>query len=277
MQAISSIQPPRLLALDLDGTLLDENRLPMGHALAVARIARLGVRIALVTGRSPLTTRWVWHHLRLTTPLVCFNGGWVGLPHGRTLLDDVLSEADVHLLLDHIAPDEGTLCLYPSADSWVVDRESAGAQRWRDKYGIVIDVVPQLRRTWRGPSHKLMLVTDAQRLPAIQRRLRDALGERFHIVASCSDLLEISLRGVTKASGLQCLAAHLGIAREAVWAVGDADNDREMIAWAGRGFAMGHAPESLRDTAPNILPSIHARGLCALVPMIERLCAPAGH
>jgi 5-amino-6-(5-phospho-D-ribitylamino)uracil phosphatase len=72
---------PRLLALDLDGTLLTEDcQLPMGHVHAVRAIRRLGIDVVIATGRGLLTTRWVWRALGLQSPLVCFNGGWVGHP-----------------------------------------------------------------------------------------------------------------------------------------------------------------------------------------------------
>src|ERR1043165_4751848 len=70
---------PRLLALDLDGTLLTEDcQLPMGHALAVQEIRRLGVQVAIATGRGLMTSRLPWEQIGGIGPLVCFNGGWIG-------------------------------------------------------------------------------------------------------------------------------------------------------------------------------------------------------
>ena len=58
------------------------------------------------------------------------------------------------------------------------------------------------------------------------------------------------------------------MARADVWAVGDADNDREMVAWAGHGCVMGHAPESLRRLAKHVLPGIREEGLSQLPALV---------
>jgi hydroxymethylpyrimidine pyrophosphatase-like HAD family hydrolase len=114
-----------------------------------------------------------------------------------------------------------------------------------------------------------MFVGQPQALPAVVQHLRGRFAHRFHIVFSEPDRFEISQHGVTKAWGLERLAAHLRIERSQVWAVGDAANDREMIAWAGHGCAMGQADEELRRQARHILPGIAARGLCALPGLIR--------
>jgi len=265
---------PLLLALDLDGTLLTEDSaLPAGHERAVETIAALGVQVVLATGRALLTTRWVWRRLRLSTPLVCFNGGWVGLPGQEPFAQAVLTETDVHELMAELRGLDGALCCYPSADTWLMDREIAITAHWRDLYQAPIAIRSDLWTAWRGPSLKLMFVADPALVATVVRRLQARFGNRFHVVASQADRLEILPGGVTKAWGLEHLATRLGVPRAQVWAVGDADNDREMIAWAGRGFAMGHAPHSLLRGARERLPGIHARGLCALVPLVERACA----
>jgi Cof subfamily protein (haloacid dehalogenase superfamily) len=264
---------PRLLALDLDGTVLTEDcRIPAGHARAIRAIEALGLTVAIVTGRSLLTTRVVWNDLGLATPLVCFNGAWVGRADRTVLAASLLAEDDVRAVVEALAGVDGSLSFYPDADRWIMDRELPATAGWRALYRAPIEVDAAVGRTWRGTSCKLMFVADPQRIPAVVGDLRARFGDRFHLAVSQPDRFEIHHRGITKAWGLARLAAHLGIAREAVWAVGDADNDREMIAWAGTGCAMGHAPDGVLALARHRLPGIEARGLCALVPMIERAC-----
>jgi Cof subfamily protein (haloacid dehalogenase superfamily) len=259
----------RLVALDLDGTLLtDDSELPAGHERAVRELLASGIAVALVTGRPLLTTRWVHDRLGLRTPLVCFNGAWVGHPHAEPLAASDLAEADVRELVAELAAEEGAICCYPRADRWVMDREIALTARWRERYGAPIEIDPGRIADWRGPSCKLMYVGDPRDLALIAARVRARFPGRFHVVVSQCDRFEVSRAGITKAWGLERLAAAIGVARADVWAVGDADNDREMVAWAGHGCAMGHAPASLRDLARHLLPGIAARGLCALPALI---------
>jgi Cof subfamily protein (haloacid dehalogenase superfamily) len=262
---------PTLVALDLDGTLLDEgSRLPPGHARAVRELVALGAQVAIVTGRPLLTTTWVWRELGLPTPAVCFNGTWVGVPGQTPLAAKALAQADARTAIAALRDFDGAICGYPDCDTWIMDREIAHTRRWREFYRVDIPVAPERFSAWSGPTWKLMFVADPAAMAGIEPRLRARLGGAFHVVLSQNDRIEILPSGVSKDWGLRHLAASLGVARDDVWAVGDADNDREMIAWAGHGCAMGQAPERITAIARHRLPSIEARGLCALPPLIAR-------
>ncbi|MET0766999.1 MAG: HAD family hydrolase [Aeromicrobium sp.] len=73
--------------------------------------------------------------------------------------------------------------------------------------------------------------------------------------------LDLAPEGVSKASGLDFLCQRLGIAQADVLAVGDGNNDHEMIEWAGRGVAMGHGPEALLKIADFVTGGIEEDGL----------------
>ena len=265
---------PRLLALDLDGTVLDEHcQLPMGHALAVRAIQRLGVPVVIATGRGLLTARLPYHQLGLDGPLVCFNGGWLGHPVHGTIAARMLNEHDVHALMDALKDHDGVVCCYPNAETWVMSHETRLTRTWRHLYQVPIEIRPDIRTAWRGDSLKMMYVDTPERVLATRDYLNDRFHGRFHVVISQPDRMEILPTGITKGWGVEQLAARLGIPREAVWAVGDADNDLEMIRWAGHGCAMGQASHQVKAAARHVLPSVDARGLCALVPLIERALA----
>lgn len=261
---------PRLLALDLDGTLLDRgSRLPEAHAETVAWARDHGIAVSIVTGRPLLTTRWVWERLGLDTPVVCFNGVWVGVPGEPPLAIEALAEDEVRAVVAAMADLDGTICVYPGVERWLVDRFIPRTSHWNQLYGVTIEEDARLLEGWRGPSCKVMFVTEPERLERAMDRFRERLGDRFHVVASQEDRFEVHRHGVTKAWGLERLARGLEIPREAVWAVGDAANDREMIAWAGVGCAMGHAPAAVQELARHVLPPIEAEGLAALPPLLH--------
>lgn len=262
---------PRLVALDLDGTLLDhDSTIPAGHGRTVRELVQSGVHVALVTGRPLLTTKWVHAALGLRSPVVCFNGGWIGHPEGEPFASSLLNEVQVREVVSVLAGAGGVICCYPRADAWIVDCETAHTARWREFYRAGIEVDAARIHAWQGPSCKVMFVAPPPRLAEVAAMAMARFAGRYHVVISQEDRFEVSPVGVTKEWGLSRLAAHLGVAREQVWAVGDAANDAEMICWAGHGCAMGQAPERLRRLARHVLPGIAARGLCALPTLMAR-------
>ncbi len=264
----------QLVALDLDGTLLGyDSTLPSGHVHAIRQLLEQGVLVAIATGRMVLTAQWVHAQLRLTTPLIAFNGGWVGnpdLPQQAPLAVAALTEVETRAIIAVLREFPGATCGYPDARTWLMDCEIPATENWREIYRIDIRINDEPFRQWQGPSHKVMFVTDPLLVPEVSATLRRIFAGRFQVVASQHDRIEILPGPVTKAWGLEHVARHLGVARDQVWAVGDADNDREMIAWAGHGCVMGQAHHSLKDIARHVLPGVHARGLCALPGLMAR-------
>ena len=259
-----------LVALDLDGTLLDHaGRLPEAHCTAVRALTQERIPVAIVTGRPLMTARWVWERLALATPLVCFNGGWLGHADGTVLDACALDEASTRAVLSALAPHAGTCCAYPDAATWLMDRITPWTSGWEARYGAAIGVAPARFADWRGASHKVMFVTDPVLVPALAADLDARFQGRFHITISQSDRIEILPAAVSKAWGLARLAERLGVPQAQVWAVGDADNDREMVAWAGHGCAMGHGTPALKAVARHVLPGIEAHGLAALPALVR--------
>ncbi len=260
-----------LVALDLDGTLLTyESTLPEGHARAIRELHRAGHQVAIVTGRMVLTAEWVWRELRLTTPMVAFNGGWVGIPGKTPFAVAMLRGEQVREILAALTDFPGARTAYPDAHRWLMDIEIPRTHRWREIYRIDIEIGEKPFAHWEGPSHKVMFIGEPELIPVVAAELKRRFQGRYQVVVSQSDRLEVLPGHVTKEWGLRHLAHRLGIDRQQVWAVGDADNDIEMIRWAGHGCVMGQAEPQLKRLARHQLPAVQARGLCALPGLMER-------
>jgi len=263
---------PTLVALDLDGTLLEHpGTIAPAHAQAVRDLLARGIQVMLVTGRPLVTTTWVWRALGLATPVVCFNGSWIGRPDAPALISAPLSAELVRSGLAALTARDGAICAYPDPQSWIMNREIPHTQRWREVYGVPIAVVPERFQNWQGQSFKLMYVCSPKAIEDCYPQLKAQLRATHEVVLSQEDRVEILPLGVTKASGLAHVAERLGIPAADVWAVGDAENDLEMLRWAGHGCAMGQAVPALRAVARHILPTVHECGLTALPALI------AGH
>ncbi|MFF2099156.1 HAD-IIB family hydrolase [Streptomyces sp. NPDC058202] len=261
----ASTVPTRLIATDLDGTLLHDDKTVSARTIAaLAAAEQAGIEVFFVTGRPARWMDVVSDHVHGHGLAICGNGAAVVDLHGgpgahrfvkvRELAPDIA--LDVIQLLRAAAP--GTVCAV----------ERTFGLHLEPGYPLMHMEPPEIV----SPAEKL-LAKDA--LDADQPVLkvlafhpemdpdgfltvaRTAIGTRANVTRSSpSALLEISGPGVSKASTLELCCAERGIAPEEVAAFGDMPNDVEMLTWAGRSYAMGNAhPAAVAAasgrTAPN--------------------------
>lgn len=270
LQEVDKTGPGRLLAIDVDGTLLRaDGEIDPRDRRAVERARALGVSVTLATGRDAAFALPVARALDLDGPLICSDG--IALVSGRTgaclalfavaldaadrvlacftesglapfvlLFDCAHGEESGHGLLRHLRSWVPELCLHASLSA---------AAGWRRE----------------GEIASLIGVGTEDRARAARGAAARALGGRVELsIFPLSDsgwwVVLARPAGYSKGDGLSRLAGRLGIARERVAAIGDAHNDLSMLAWAGRSFAMGHAPPEVRAGATETLVSTEVSG-----------------
>jgi len=256
---------PRLLALDIDGTLLDDRRcLRPAVSAAVRRVAASGVHVILATGRSPwFGVADLASELGLSGPQVTMQGACVvdfappQVHRLRVLTPQVYREAirlADELGLDPIValPDgHRAERLADSVDFIPESAGEAGRFRYVENLGALVDHRPV----------RVFLPTGPDR----HRAVRGALAERFAGRASIvwSDLsgVELLARETHKGEAVAWLAGTMGIAMEEVVAVGDATNDIELLRMAGRSAGMGSAPIEVRASASIVVPGCAQEGV----------------
>jgi Cof subfamily protein (haloacid dehalogenase superfamily) len=244
---------PRLIATDLDGTLLRDDRTVSPRTVAALGAAeRAGIDVFFVTGRP---SRWmdvVAEHTAGHGTAICANGAGVyDLRDGRLLSHEALGEADagrIAGLLREAVP--GTSFALERAFSF--HREAGYATPWGGSPdALVAPVEDLLARHTDQPLLKLLARHDGADPDAFLATARTALGGRAEITrSSASALLEISRAGVTKATTLARCCAERGVRAQDVVAFGDMPNDLAMLAWAGTSYAVANAhPDVLAATA----------------------------
>ena len=238
----------RLLALDLDGTILgDDLRISRRTRAAVAGAVARGVAVVLATGRMYRSALPYAALLGLPGPLICYQGAYVRDRAGRdgaigailrhvtmegAAARDAIRWAREHGLDPHVNRDDRLLMEIGDEDAPDYERHS----------GIGAEFVPDLVAATDGPVTKVLAVGR----PGLPAELLDAGRTRFagraEVTVSHPEYLEFMAPGVHKGAALRWLAARLGIPLAETMAVGDQHNDLEMIAAAGIGVAMGGAP-----------------------------------
>jgi len=245
-----------LIALDLDGTLLKDNKTISLKTKDILKKARAEGHIVMIaTGRPYRSSEMYYHELELDTPIVNFNGAFMhhprkpdwGIYHEpldvkvakeivdacrsfqfhniiAEVMDDVYFHYHDEKLLDIFGLGNprittGDLCnfLNDSPTSLLIHTEEEELKVIREHLaGIHAEVIEQ--RSWAAPWH----------------------------------VIEIIKTGLNKAVGLKKASEYFQIPQERIIAFGDEDNDLEMIEYAGHGVAMGNAINLLKNIANDI-------------------------
>ncbi|PKQ32443.1 MAG: hydrolase [Actinobacteria bacterium HGW-Actinobacteria-2] len=259
----------RLIASDLDGTLLRPDKsIATVTRTALRQAADSGAVVVAATGRQtgslpPELLDCAVSHL------VGANGAiGIDLVTGEVLFEAALSAATVAAIGSFFAenlPDARLSASREQGSYYVIEPGYLELVQAREKLpagflrpGSREEIVAQdtLKMSIRHPT-----LTGEQ--------MRDALYASgltgFHATTSGAPFLEIGGAGVTKATGVARLCAHLGVSAESVLAFGDAGNDAELIAWAGWGVAMGNATAELQAIADQVTATNIDNGVARVV------------
>jgi Cof subfamily protein (haloacid dehalogenase superfamily) len=256
----------RLVAFDLDNTLVDRSlTLSARVRAAVARAQAQGVVVTIATGRGVWPTERFAAELDLRAPVVCFQGGLIYDFRTRQVLHETRLDPAVIPAIVGLAAQRGWSLEFETPHRIYLQRGSPHSDVLLDLLGPanlcwVDDYLTELPET----PHKFLLSLDApaKRSP-LEAELRACWDQRLAcltIVPSHPLLVEGIPFGMSKAVGVTWVIEQLGLKREDVMAVGDNDNDAEMLAWAGLGVAMGGASPSALAAAGETVPSVAEDG-----------------
>lgn len=252
----------KLLALDLDGTLLmRDNTIPEEVKTAITRLMDAGVLVTLSTGRMYPTVQQYALELGLKAPLICYNGAVIrdaagsppllNKPLPLDLQEQIIRCGEAHgwyLQLyqnDHVAAAEIVRETLADPDSKTVPPVALG----------------KLSEAVLQPSPKMMSMCAPEEVSLRMKAFSEATDNGLYIASSTPVLVEMMQKGVCKSEALKVLCTHYGIRREEVVVCGDSGNDADMVAWAGVGCAMANATPALKELADYVCAHSNSYGV----------------
>lgn len=258
--------PVKLLALDLDGTIYSDDLLISPRTRkAIADAQAAGVIVTIATGRMFRTTRRIAFDLDINGPLICYQGAMVRDAHTEETL---LHKTIPGLLADEILRITSNMGLHLNVyldDKLFVARTTPEAEFYAQinmdlELNVIGDLRSWLAQQYPNGATKLVIVTDPGQTDSVLATFTEGFGTLLQVTKSHARFTEFTHRDCSKGRALATLAAHHGIQREDVMAIGDGHNDLDMLEWAGWGVAMETAPQSVRDTARIVCPPISQDG-----------------
>jgi Cof subfamily protein (haloacid dehalogenase superfamily) len=250
----------RLLAIDIDGTLLDSRgRVPDAHRAALADAVAAGVEVALVTGRSFHFTRPIVEILALPLTLIVNNGAVVKTAAGATTMRHLLGR-DIarRLLTDTRAYEDSVAIVFDRPDERQVifermDWSHPNRRGYYEKNKAFIAEAPApladaltedpIQVMFNGGVAPMRALAGALRSAPLAAQYSVAITEYEHRDFS---LVDVNGAGCSKGTTLARWAARNDLAREEVMAVGDNLNDLEMLEFAGTAVVMGNATDAIK-------------------------------
>lgn len=261
--------PPKLLATDLDGTLLaSDGTIHPEDAAAIQELLRRGVPVTFCTGRMHSGCGHLARELELSTPLVCLDGVQIADPRsGKPVHTTPLPPSAVGPLRDALSQLKPMTFLF-GADRIIHDSHGDPAAPyvsiWTEHMDRVDDVIGH--PGWENDALGLVAVGEESRITELQQCVNGL--EDLDSAAFISNrpgfegvwAMVIRRQGISKASGLQHLTEMLEITLDEVVAVGDWLNDLTMMRAVGRSYAMGQSPPEVVRAAHEVLSANHHTG-----------------
>lgn len=262
---------PRLVALDIDGTLLEwvdgedeiyEKVSPRLQA-AVQKAVDAGAYVVLASGRSPHGMTPIADLLGITPDAPGADDRlWVVAANGAVLLRYPPSEIVHEETFDARPAVEAVLREHPKALVAVEDRGRGYRVNRPFPEGELTGLLTEAPVDELVASHvSRVVIRDPEATADDFVALAARLGlHGTEYVVGWTAWLDLTPVGVSKASGLEWVARELGLTAADVLAIGDGRNDIEMLRWAGRGVAMGQAVEEVRAAADHVTGTVHEQG-----------------
>jgi Cof subfamily protein (haloacid dehalogenase superfamily) len=264
----------RLLALDVDGTLLTSDHLiSEATQTAIRSIAAMGVTVVLASARSPRALRPLMDQLAVSGYTVAYAGALLchADPNPAVPLE-IIEETHLpiksaqRIFKDAVA--EGVSVGWFIGETWHIAAWDEVVRHEAADIGMLPVLTPDLDTFTLAPHKLLCMVAHTAQCEQLQRLARQLPGDvtgQF----SAQTLLEVIPLGIDKAIGLQRLGECLDIGLDEMAAIGDGDNDLKMLAEVGIGIAMGNGTEAMKQTAKWVTESNNKDGVALAIARLQ--------
>ena len=247
--------PVKLIALDLDDTLLNDSReISDENVHVLRRAASLGIYVVLCSGRAedailPFVRRLDLAGTQSGRYIIAVNGCSIFDMHKRERIYNKKVPADVLLYADRMAREMGYYSEVYGPDVIYAEKATEWTRLDSEMCGVRLEIVGDYENFLRQGFVKMLIAGEPDKLQVLQKKLRDGLGTRANIFVSKPYFLEVLPANCGKGQAVNFLADHLGISRKETIGFGDSMNDEDMIRECGYGVAMCNGFEEIKALA----------------------------
>jgi Cof subfamily protein (haloacid dehalogenase superfamily) len=264
--------PIRMIALDIDGTLIGDDFVIGRRTIAAIRAAReRDIAVSLVTGRMVSSAMRFARELGLTAPVVGYQGALirampeVGSARLGRLLHHTPLPAEAARDIVRWSTAQGLDPHMNHLERFILRADDPRADDYSAFMGAKAELVPDLMEAIGHPVTKVLAVGEPPLPTSLAPRAAEAFRGIADVTISHPRFLEFVAPGVSKGRAVRFLARRLRVPLGSALAVGDQWNDLEMLAEVGHGAAMPTAPAQVKSAARYIAPSLEDEGVAQLI------------
>ena len=261
----------KLVAIDLDGTLLNANKhISAENIHTIRRVTDKGIRVVICSGRIFMGAKIYAKKLGVQEPIIACNGAVIrSMVTGETIYQELLDAAYCEKVIDILHDSRMYFHAYVG-DSMISETMEYSMLRYsqmnerfeqedRVDIKIVDDVWVYIQRAGRPVTKLVVMCDDIELLQSVRSKIEEL--EVIEVASSDKNNFEIMRKGVNKGKALQLLAKHMGYTMEQVMAIGDNENDIPMLASAGFPVAMQNGWEDAKRLAKFVTKSNDDHGV----------------
>ena len=240
----------RLIAIDLDGTVVNQEGTIIPSAKkAVQRAIDSGMKVTLATGRMYKPSNRFAQELRLSVPLICYQGALIREPfNGHVVWHKPLSVLTARKVIE-TARQMGTHQYVYLDDEMYVEEIVEKDQWYAQRNGVELNLVEDFLTFLKRQPTEIACRGKPAEIDRLIAYLNVSFGSGLLVTKVSSSFCEIGHPTSGKGNALKYLAKLLGIEQSQTVAVGDGPNDISMLKWAGLGIVIGNAPEEVTTAA----------------------------
>lgn len=238
----------KIVILDLDGTLLNSKKEITEYNCAIIKKLKNKVKFVLASARSFIRIKPYLEKLDLINDenyTIAFNGSLVLNNNEQVILDEEIDISSKKLLYNFVQQHLDVDWFYYTYDEMINNKD-------------INDVVSFLNN---NKIYKVVCVAPINTINTLRNNLSDDLVQMFSITSSESNRIEFVQKGNNKVKSIQILLNKLNICKDEMIAIGDGENDIEMIKYAGIGIAMDNASKMVKESSDLVTTSNDADGV----------------
>lgn len=243
----------KLLALDIDGTLMNRDYVLKEPVIEVIKrvVNETDIKVVLASGRMIHSTVPVAKELGLTTPLVAYQGALIKDVNTGEVFSHLLVPADLALQVVEDMEEEGIHVNIYLDDVLCMKKITEIAMSYSSARYVTPKTIEDYNVMNSTPPTKIVgLDFDVDKIARITKKLKEKYAGKLNIFSSMPEFVEVVNPDISKGKALvQFAKNHWDIDPEEIMAIGDGDNDYDMISLVGYGIAMGNAVDEVKSVA----------------------------